>query len=96
MWLVSWIRDLNTNQLTGTIPSELGMLQLQVLYESILLICQHELFADCTRLHSNLQNNQLLSPLPAFLLTLPSDASVYLQNNYFVRVPGHFSNVAST
>jgi len=87
MWLVSWIRDLNTNQLTGTIPSELGMLQLQVLYESILVIHQHELFADCTHLDSYLQNNQLLSPFPDFLGLMPGIGMVDLRNNYFVRVP---------
>jgi len=51
----------------------------------------HEIFADYTHLHSYLQNNQLLSPFPDFLLTMPGIGMVDLRNNYFVRVPAHFS-----
>ena len=42
------------------------------------------LIAIC--LGSYLENNQLVSPFPAFLQTMPSIVSINLQNNHFVRV----------
>ena len=80
--------ELYANQLMGTIPATIGTLtNLQYVYEMSLLFqyCTRTL-ANCKYFKRLLNDNQLISPLPTFLQTMPA-FSVHLENNHFVRKP---------